>query len=97
MAEVRAFMARAVLMAVVLVVLTFIRMVMAAIVNTISKMETWTIWEIFSETFLEICSTVRAAVRAVASEVRVSTDRAVLEVASAGEVLRRKAVICGLK
>ena len=70
---------------------------MAAIVNTISKMETWTIWEIFSETFLEICSTVRAAVRAVASEVRVSTDRAVLEVASAGEVLRRKAVICGLK
>ena len=67
---------------------------MAAIVNTISKMEIWTI---FSETFLEICSTVRAVVRAVASEVRVSTARAVLVVASVEEVLRRKAVICGLK
>lgn len=51
MAAVRASMVRAVLMAVALAVLTFIRMVMAVIVNTISKTEIWTIWEIFSEIF----------------------------------------------
>ena len=59
--------------------------------NTISKMVTWAIWEIFLEISLEICSMVRAAVRAAASEVRVSTARVDLA-ASAEEVHRQKAV-----
>ena len=50
------------------------------------------IWEIFSEISLEICSMVRAAVRAAASEVRASTARADLA-ASAEEVRRQRAVI----
>lgn len=64
----------------------------AATMNTISKTATWAIWEIFLEISLEICSMVRAAVRAAASEVRASTARADLA-ASAEEVRRQRAVI----
>ena len=63
----------------------------AAIMNTISKMVTWAIWEIFLEISLEICSMVRAAVRAAVSEVRVFTARVDLA-ASAEEVHRQRAV-----
>lgn len=64
----------------------------AATMNTISKTATWAIWEIFLEISLEICSMVRAAVRAAASEGRASTARADLA-ASAEEVRRQRAVI----